>query len=51
MLSSVTYLQLHHAISEVLVAISREKNEYHSRLHQKLIDPIPVRDLKHISLF
>ena len=33
------YLQLQNAISEVSVAISRGKDDYHSRLAQKLSDP------------
>ena len=33
------YLQLQNAISEVSVAISRGKDDYHSRLAQKLNDP------------
>ena len=33
------YLQLQNTISEVSVAICREKDEYHSRLAQKLSNP------------
>ena len=35
----INYLQLQNAISEVSVAISRGKDDYHSRLAQKLSDP------------
>ena len=35
----INYLQLQNAISEVSVAISRGKDDYHSRLAQKLNDP------------
>ena len=37
--TSYHYLQLQNAISEVSAAISRGKDEYHSRLAQKLSDP------------
>ena len=35
----IIFLQLQNAISEVSVAISRGKNDYHSRLAQKLSNP------------
>ena len=37
---SYHYLQLQNAISEVSLAIPRGKDDYHSRLAQKLSDPI-----------
>ena len=45
----INYLQLQNAISEVSVAISRGKDDYHSRLAQKLSDP--SASSKFIGLF